>query len=102
MIGFHSIPGGVWFGLETSLVALFTVEYLLRCVAHSNSLKSFFAWIVCECFMTLFCISRDDLHIPAFFGIIDLLGILPYYIEIALQQDTVCVLIILLARCIPI
>ena len=25
----------------------------------------------------------------AFYGIIDLLGILPYYIEIALQQDTV-------------
>jgi Ion transport protein len=26
----------------------------------------------------------------AFFGIIDLLAILPYYIEIILQQDTVC------------
>ena len=28
----------------------------------------------------------------AFFGIIDLLAILPYYIEIALQVDTVCLL----------
>ena len=26
---------------------------------------------------------------PAFFGIMDLLAILPYYIEIALQKDTV-------------
>ncbi|THH14913.1 hypothetical protein EW146_g5479 [Bondarzewia mesenterica] len=50
---FHSISGSIWFGLETSLVALFTVEDLL-----------------------------------AFFGIIDLLAILPYYVEIALQQDT--------------
>ena len=32
--------------------------------------------------------SNTDIP-AAFFGIIDLLGILPYYIEIALQQDTV-------------
>ncbi|TBU61952.1 voltage-gated potassium channel [Dichomitus squalens] len=67
---FHSIPGSIWFGLETTLVVLFTIEYIGRCVAHGTSWKRFFNWII------------------SFFGIIDLLGILPYYIEIALQQDT--------------
>ncbi|KAH9889956.1 voltage-gated potassium channel [Cubamyces lactineus] len=67
---FHSIPGGVWFGLETTLVVLFTIEYIARCIAHGTSWTRFFKWVV------------------SFFGIIDLLGILPYYIEIALQQDT--------------
>ncbi|KAH9991133.1 hypothetical protein BJV77DRAFT_554733 [Russula vinacea] len=33
----HSLPGGLWFGLETSLVALFTVEYVARCAATSYS-----------------------------------------------------------------
>ncbi|CAL1712694.1 unnamed protein product [Somion occarium] len=67
---FHSIPGGIWFGLETSLVVLFTVEYTARCIAHSNTWRGLVIWLT------------------SFFGIIDLLGILPYYIEIALQQDT--------------
>ncbi|KAI0324400.1 voltage-gated potassium channel [Cubamyces sp. BRFM 1775] len=67
---FHSIPGGVWFGLETTLVVLFTIEYIARCIAHATSWTRFFKWVI------------------SFFGIIDLLGILPYYIEIALQQDT--------------
>ncbi|KAI0632374.1 voltage-gated potassium channel [Trametes polyzona] len=67
---FHSIPGGIWFGLETTLVVLFTIEYIARCVAHATSWSRFFHWVI------------------SFFGIIDLLGILPYYIEIALQQDT--------------
>ncbi|KAI9059240.1 voltage-gated potassium channel [Trametes sanguinea] len=67
---FHSIPGGVWFGLETTLVVLFTIEYIARCIAHGTSWTRFFKWVI------------------SFFGIIDLLGILPYYIEIALQQDT--------------
>ncbi|RPD62687.1 voltage-gated potassium channel [Lentinus tigrinus ALCF2SS1-7] len=67
---FHSISGGVWFGLETTLVVLFTIEYIGRCVAHATSWKRFFRWVI------------------SFFGVIDLLGILPYYIEIAMQQDT--------------
>ncbi|OSD07474.1 voltage-gated potassium channel [Trametes coccinea BRFM310] len=67
---FHSIPGGIWFGLETTLVVLFTIEYIARCIAHGTSWTRFFKWVI------------------SFFGIIDLLGILPYYIEIALQQDT--------------
>ncbi|PCH39921.1 voltage-gated potassium channel [Wolfiporia cocos MD-104 SS10] len=67
---FHSIPPQVWFGLETALVVLFTVEYIARCVAHSAGLWTFLRWF------------------GSFFGIIDLLGILPYYIETALRQDT--------------
>lgn len=66
----HSIPTSVWFGVETSLVALFTIEYILRCYAWSDTWKSLFKWVI------------------SFFGIIDLLSVLPYYIEILLQQDT--------------
>ncbi|TFY76214.1 hypothetical protein EWM64_g7800 [Hericium alpestre] len=67
---FHAISGGVWFGLESSLVALFTVEYLARCIAWSYSWSAEFRWV------------------GSFFGILDLLAILPYYIEIAMQEDT--------------
>jgi potassium voltage-gated channel Shal-related subfamily D member 2 len=92
---FHSLPGGLWFGLETSLVALFTVEYVARCVATSYSWSAFFGWVGCAslCFPFPFFLSLGSLTHPfsllAFFGIMDLLAILPYYIEIALQKDTV-------------
>lgn len=46
---FHSISGSVWFGLETTLVVLFTIEYIGRCIAHGTSWKSFFKWVICEC-----------------------------------------------------
>ena len=46
---FHSIPGGFWFGLETTLVVLFTIEYIGRCIAHGTSWKRFFNWVICEC-----------------------------------------------------
>ncbi|KZV99977.1 voltage-gated potassium channel [Exidia glandulosa HHB12029] len=67
---FHSRGDRVWFGIETSLVALFTVEYVARVLAWSTSWSSFLGWF------------------SSFFAIIDLLAILPYYIEIALQADT--------------
>lgn len=67
---FHSISGSFWFGLETTLVVLFTIEYIGRCIAHGTSWKRLFNWVF------------------SFLGIIDLLGIMPYYIEVALQQDT--------------
>ena len=44
----HAISGSVWFGLETSLVALFTVEYVARTVAHSASWTSLAKWSICE------------------------------------------------------
>jgi potassium voltage-gated channel Shal-related subfamily D protein 2 len=46
---FHEISGGTWFGLETTLVALFTVEYIARCVARSLSWKILFSWVWCAC-----------------------------------------------------
>ncbi|EFI27342.1 hypothetical protein CC1G_14815 [Coprinopsis cinerea okayama7 len=67
---FHSIPLRIWFGMETTLVALFTIEYIARCVAWSFSWNALFHWVI------------------SFYGIIDLLSVLPYYIELALQQDT--------------
>lgn len=67
---FHSISPRVWFGLETSLVLLFTVEYSARFVAWSSSWISLAKWMF------------------SFYGVIDMLAILPYYIEIMLQQDT--------------
>ncbi|KAF9442299.1 voltage-gated potassium channel [Macrolepiota fuliginosa MF-IS2] len=67
---FHSISNRVWFGIETSLVVLFTVEYISRCVAWSYTWTSLIKWIF------------------SFYGIIDLLSVMPYYIELMLQQDT--------------
>ncbi|KAH7925161.1 voltage-gated potassium channel [Leucogyrophana mollusca] len=67
---FHSISPRVWFGLETTLVLLFTVEYSARCFAWSSSWISLAKWIF------------------SFYGVIDMLAILPYYIEIMLHQDT--------------
>jgi len=46
----HSLPGGLWFGLETSLVALFTVEYVARCAATSYSWSGLFGWVGCAFF----------------------------------------------------
>ncbi len=45
---FHSISTRVWFGIETSFVALFTVEYVSRCIAWSNTWTSLFKWIFCQ------------------------------------------------------
>lgn len=44
---FHYISPATWFGLETSLVALFTIEYVARCVAWSYSWSSLAKWVGC-------------------------------------------------------
>ncbi|KAH7097555.1 voltage-gated potassium channel [Auriculariales sp. MPI-PUGE-AT-0066] len=67
---FHARGERVWFGIETSVVAIFTVEYVARVCAWATSWNSFIGWF------------------GSFFAIIDLLAILPYYVEIALQADT--------------
>jgi potassium voltage-gated channel Shal-related subfamily D member 2 len=41
------LPGGIWFGLETSLVALFTVEYVARCAVTRYSWSGLFGWASC-------------------------------------------------------
>ncbi|KZT51867.1 voltage-gated potassium channel [Calocera cornea HHB12733] len=67
---FHRTPTSVWFGLETGLVTMFTVEYLARIAAHSETWSMLFHWST------------------SFMAVIDLLAILPYYIEIMLRADT--------------
>lgn len=44
---FHIISVRSWFGVETSIVALFTVEYIARCLAWSNSWMSLLKWVTC-------------------------------------------------------
>ncbi|KAF9509745.1 hypothetical protein BS47DRAFT_1320085 [Hydnum rufescens UP504] len=67
---FHKTPSLVWFGLETALVVCFTVEYMCRCFAHSETWRGLWDWL------------------RSFFALVDLLAILPYYIEIAVRADT--------------
>ncbi|THH09104.1 hypothetical protein EW145_g2253 [Phellinidium pouzarii] len=67
---FHSTSPSVWFGIETGLVALFTVEYIARALAWSSSWTLLMGWSL------------------SFFGIIDLLAIMPYYIELLIGVDT--------------
>ena len=43
----HSISTRVWFGVETSVVALFTVEYIARLLAWSNTWSTLFHWMFC-------------------------------------------------------
>ncbi|EJD47333.1 hypothetical protein AURDEDRAFT_163545 [Auricularia subglabra TFB-10046 SS5] len=68
---FHTRGDRVWFGMETSLVALFTVECIARVLAWPSSWSAFFGWF------------------SSFFAIINLMAILRYYIEIALQAGTI-------------
>jgi potassium voltage-gated channel Shal-related subfamily D protein 2 len=58
------------FGLDTTLVVLFTVEYTARSLAHSDSWRQYYHWAT------------------SFFPILDLIAILPYYVEVARQDDT--------------
>jgi potassium voltage-gated channel Shal-related subfamily D member 2 len=45
---FHSVSPKVWFGMESSLVALFTMEYVARCLAWSYSWPSLAKWVICK------------------------------------------------------
>jgi potassium voltage-gated channel Shal-related subfamily D protein 2 len=46
---FHLISFRSWFGVETSIVALFTVEYIARSLAWSNTWISLLKWVTCTC-----------------------------------------------------
>ncbi|KIM19722.1 hypothetical protein M408DRAFT_180557 [Serendipita vermifera MAFF 305830] len=72
---FHAVNPALWFGLETAVVVLFTVEYIARSAAwgfgeSDGGWKRWWKWAI------------------SFFALIDLFSILPYYIELALQADT--------------
>ncbi|KAG2219799.1 hypothetical protein INT45_001131, partial [Circinella minor] len=60
----------VWFKLETTMVALFTIEYLVRVFAHTDSLRM----------LGRFFISP--------LSIIDFIAIMPFYIELLASRDT--------------
>ena len=62
---FHSISGGVWFGLETSLVALFTIEYVARCLAWSATWISLLTWVFCEAHLHFLAatVYADAVHV---------------------------------------
>ncbi|OCF35291.1 hypothetical protein I316_02837 [Kwoniella heveanensis BCC8398] len=72
MPAFHTNPA--WtkglFGLDTFIVILFTIEYLARSLAHSDSWAQYYTWAT------------------SFFALLDLIAILPYYIEVAQNEDT--------------
>lgn len=44
---FRKISNAVWFGFETTLVALFTMEYIARSIAWSGSWRLYFRWTTC-------------------------------------------------------
>jgi hypothetical protein len=45
---FHSVSNRGWSGVETTLVALFTVEYIDRCLTWSFSWSSLVLSLLCE------------------------------------------------------
>ncbi|EOR00870.1 Potassium voltage-gated channel protein Shal [Wallemia ichthyophaga EXF-994] len=66
---FRAIDSRIWFGFETAIVVIFTIEYFARIAAHSDSWSMLWRWS------------------KSFFALIDLASILPYYIEVAIQTD---------------
>ncbi|KAG1440490.1 hypothetical protein G6F56_011902 [Rhizopus delemar] len=60
----------VWFQLESAMVALFTLEYLLRMFAHSDSFRM----------LKRFFLSP--------LSIVDFISIIPFYIEVIAKHDT--------------
>lgn len=69
---FHTDPASskALFGLDSFVVVLFTIEYFARTAAHSDSWTMYYRWAT------------------SFFPILDLVAILPYYIEVARNDDT--------------
>lgn len=57
---FRKISNAVWFGFETTLVALFTIEYIARTLAWSGSWRLYFGWVTC-----MSCLSAHFLFLVA-------------------------------------
>ncbi|KAF9365437.1 hypothetical protein BGX34_010064 [Mortierella sp. NVP85] len=45
---FRSTDSLVWFDFETVMVAFFTIEFIARVIAHSDSLKQFKRFLMCK------------------------------------------------------
>ncbi|KAL1918073.1 uncharacterized protein VTP21DRAFT_3339 [Calcarisporiella thermophila] len=67
----RAIGDGVWFKIETAFVFTFTIELILRLIAHSDSLRLLGAFFTSP------------------LVILDFAAILPYYIEIIARQSAV-------------
>jgi voltage-gated potassium channel Kch len=69
---FHTSPSSIrmLFGLDTTIIVIFTIEYFARSLAHSDSFTQYRIWVT------------------SFFPILDLIAILPYYIEVSREEDT--------------
>ncbi|KAJ1915763.1 hypothetical protein H4219_004144 [Mycoemilia scoparia] len=60
----------LWFNLEALVVVIFTIEFILRACGHSGTVRQFFR------------------HILSFLTIVDIVAIVPFYIELMLKKDT--------------
>ncbi|KAJ1974212.1 hypothetical protein H4R35_003719 [Dimargaris xerosporica] len=58
----------LWFVLESVFVALFTAEFLLRLLAHSDNRRQLFR------------------HMTSFLTLVDLAAIIPYYVELGVAR----------------
>ncbi|GBB97020.1 hypothetical protein RclHR1_00290018 [Rhizophagus clarus] len=67
---FRSTSSSVWFNFETAIVIFFTLEYLLRLVAHSDSIRQLWRFV------------------KAPLAVIDFVAITPYYVELVFHHDT--------------
>lgn len=80
------------FHLETAMVALFTLEYLLRVFAHSDSLRMLGRFFLCKYIIISHSpkiVTKNSHTIQAPLSIIDFIAIIPFYIELLAQRDTV-------------
>ncbi|CAG8529102.1 22124_t:CDS:10, partial [Racocetra persica] len=68
---FRLTSSSVWFNFETTVVFIFTIEYILRLIAHSDSFKQLWKFV------------------KAPLAVIDFIAIAPYYVELAFHHDTV-------------
>ncbi|KAJ2559788.1 hypothetical protein EV175_000173 [Coemansia sp. RSA 1933] len=66
----HKGNAHVWLALELTIVAIFTIEFVLRFLGHTDTWRQ--AWR----------------HGKSFITIVDALAIFPFYVELALSRDT--------------
>ncbi|KAJ1910001.1 hypothetical protein IWQ60_010885 [Tieghemiomyces parasiticus] len=58
-----------WFVFESAIVGIFTAEFILRLIAHSDSRRQLFR------------------HVFSVLTVVDLVAIIPYYIELGVDRD---------------